>query len=78
MRYLKTFESVIDDLNKKARDEKSEAGEELTLYDITAGYDLYCGNYTNTDESEICGYSFGERVPGPVDKFVKIILKRTL
>ena len=76
MRYLKTFEGVIDDLNKKARDEKSEAGEELTLYDITAGYDLYCGNYTNTDESEICGYSFGERVPGPVDKFVKIILKR--
>ena len=76
MRYLKTFEGVIDDLNKKARDEKSEAGEELTLYDITAGYDIYCGNYTNTDESEICGYSFGERVPGPVDKFVKIILKR--
>ena len=76
MRYLKTFESVIDDLNKKARDEKSEAGEELTLYDITAGYDIYCGNYTNTDESEICGYSFGERNPGPVDKFVKNILKR--
>ena len=77
MRYLKTFEGVIDDLNKKARDEKSEAGEELTLSDITAGYDIYCGNHTNADdETEICGYLFGERNPGPAANFVKTILKR--
>jgi hypothetical protein len=75
MRYLKTFESVIDNLNKEALMKKQES-EDLTVSDILAGYDIYCGNHTNTDESEICGYSFGEREPGPEDKFVKNILTR--
>ena len=77
MKYLKTFEGVIDDLNKKARDQKSEAGEELSISDITAGSDIYCGNHTNTDdEFEICGYYFGEMNPGAGTDFVKKINKR--
>jgi hypothetical protein len=77
MKYLKTFEGLIDYLNKKEIDKKSEAGEELSISDITAGSDIYCGNHTNTDdEFEICGYYFGEMNPGAGSDFVKNITKR--
>lgn len=77
MRYLKTFEGMIDDLNKQAISKKTEAGEELTVLDITTGSDIYCGNHTNpNNESEICGYYFGEKNDGPAKEFAEKIVKR--
>ena len=65
MKYLKIFEefSVIDSLNKKALQDKMSSDETLTLDDVIGGYEIYCGNYTDSDETEICGYSFGEISP---------------
>lgn len=65
MKHLKIFEefSVIDSLNKKALQDKMSSDETLTLDDVIGGYEIYCGNYTDSDEKEICGYSFGEISP---------------
>lgn len=74
MKYLKIFEefSVIDSINKKALQDKMSSDETLTLDDVIGGYEIYCGNYTNTDETEICGYSFGEISPDlKKDEFAK-------
>lgn len=61
MRYLKTFESMVDGLNNRALIKKQES-EGLTVIDILANYDIWCGNHTNpSDKTDICGHSFGVR-----------------
>ncbi len=64
--------SVIDDLFRKDLEKKIASGKELTLIDIVAQQDVYCGNHTNPeDDTEVCGYHYGEAVEGKRDEWVE-------
>lgn len=65
-------ESVIDELNRKELEKKIASGKKLNLTDIIANQDVYCGNYTNPeDDTEVCGYHYGEAVEGKRDEWAE-------
>jgi len=67
-------ESVIDELFRKDLEKKIASGKKLNLTDIIANQDVYCGNYTNPeDDTEVCGYHYGEAVEGKRDEWAEKI-----
>jgi hypothetical protein len=75
MKYLKkykTFEEFNTDI--KNIEKRVASGENLTLSDVMPGYDIYCGNHINNNDTEVCGYYFGEVEPS--DDWSKKVLGR--